>query len=93
MIDVLDYRFESGDLDHVVSVREYFKEILKVLWKEGELFSGKRPFGNSGWQYDIYAVLIKGGFISGKLDSDGYVDEMDIKAADKFILNQIIERL
>ena len=39
------------------TVREYLKMLLERLWEEGEGFSGKRPFGNSGWEYDLYAAL------------------------------------
>jgi hypothetical protein len=35
------------------SVGEYMTKLLAVLLKEGEAFSGKRPFGNSGWQFDL----------------------------------------
>lgn len=56
------------------TVRDYLRELLMTLWNEQEGFSGKRPFGNSGWEYDLYTPLIKAGFIEGKLDSNGCVD-------------------
>lgn len=37
----------------------YLKELLKAIWLEGEGFSGKRPFGNSGWQWDINSALVQ----------------------------------
>lgn len=68
------------------TIGEYFRALLVTLWTEAEGFSGKRPFGNSSWQYDVYAALIRGGAIKGKFDADGYVDDIDTKAADKFII-------
>jgi hypothetical protein len=35
------------------NVREYLKALLTELWREGESFSGKRPFGNSGWEREL----------------------------------------
>jgi hypothetical protein len=36
------------------TITGYFRALLTKLFEEEEGFSGKRPFGNSGW---IYAVL------------------------------------
>lgn len=63
----------------------YFEKLLLKLWDEQEGFSGKRPFGNSGWDYDVYTALIKTGAISGKLSDDGYVEEFDQDEADKAV--------
>lgn len=67
------------------TVRGYLVALLRTLWHEGEGFSGKRPFGNSSWEYDLYVPLIKAGLIRGKLDEDGYIDGVDDKAGDKLI--------
>jgi len=40
------------------TVKGYLKALLSTLWDEGEGFSGKRPFGNSGWEYDLTDALI-----------------------------------
>ena len=42
------------------TVREYFTELVKMVWGEGEGFSGKRPFGNSGWEHEVYSALVVG---------------------------------
>lgn len=81
----LDVRFDSDAGDNL-SVREYLKALLVKLWKDGEGFSGKRPFGNSGWELDLYAPLIRAGAISGLIDDDGCVDEFDEKQASEFVL-------
>jgi hypothetical protein len=53
----------------------YLKALLLRLWEEGEGFSGKHPFGNSGWTTDLAKPLVVAGVISGRLDADGYVDD------------------
>jgi len=39
------------------TIRDYLKVLLSTLWEEGESFSGKRPFGNSGWEYELLDTL------------------------------------
>jgi hypothetical protein len=63
---ILDLPMQKNDAN-AVNVRGYLKSLLSELWKEEESFSGKRPFGNSGWQHDVWAALIKGGALPGKL--------------------------
>jgi hypothetical protein len=65
---------------------EYLKDLLATLWEEEENFSGKRPFGNSGWQFDVYAALIKAGLIKGKLDEDGYIVDVDRPQGESLVL-------
>jgi len=57
------------------TVRGYLIRLLAELWNEGEGFSSKRPFGNSGWEHDLYLPLIKAGVVAGTLDEDGYLDD------------------
>ena len=71
------------------TVGDYLKILLLTLWDEEAGFSGKRPFGNSGWQYEVYKALISAKVVDGKLDEDGYVDEIDCYTADN-IIRQII---
>lgn len=67
----LELRFDS-DAGDDITVRQYLHELLRTLWEEEESFSGKRPFGNSRWQHDLYGPLAKAGFIDlGPLDEDG----------------------
>jgi len=58
----LDLEIPENDAD-AHTVRQYFKELLCSLLIEEESFSGKRPFGNSGWQYDFMEPLEQAGFI------------------------------
>ncbi|MDF2695260.1 MAG: hypothetical protein K0S65_3643 [Labilithrix sp.] len=43
---------DGGDTD-ATTVGEYLAELLITLLTEEEGFSGKRPFGNSGWIADL----------------------------------------
>jgi hypothetical protein len=90
-MNYLDIEIYSTDLDQQITLREYFKKLLTQLWIDEESFNGKRPFGNSGWQYDVYTALIKHGLIEGKLDSDGYIEEVDEYKATQFIIKIIKE--
>ena len=87
--DILDLKIESSDFDKDFTIGDYFKNLLLTLWNEGENFSGKRPFGNSSWEYDIYKPLIKARIIEGKLDEYGGVDDVDIYRADEVIFELI----
>ena len=89
--EILNLTVQSYDFDEPLTIREYLKELLLTLWVEGEGFSGKRPFGNSGWQYDLYKALIIAGAVEGKLDEDGYVIELSTLEADKLICDLIRE--
>lgn len=75
--------------DKAATVGEYLKELLSALWLECECFSGKRPFGDGAWQYPVYIALIKGEYVDGRLDEDGYVEFLDTKEADDLIVGAI----
>ena len=79
----LELRFDSdaGDL----TIRDYLRTLLTMVWEEGEDFDGKRPFGNSGWEHDLYKPLIKAGHIGGKLDENGYFEEVNYRQGNEFV--------
>lgn len=83
--EILGLLVGGYDFPKKMTIRGYLKELLVTLWNEAENFSGKRPFGNSDWQYDLYIPLIRAKIIKGKLDEDGYVEECDTEAGDKII--------
>lgn len=71
------------------TIKDYLKALLASLMTEGEGFSGKRPFGNSGWEYDIYAALVRGGAIEGSFDEDGFIEQVDDEEASAIMLKAI----
>lgn len=73
------------------TVRDYLHNLLLTLWREEESFSGKRPFGDSGWQHDVYVPLIKHGFIPGTLDEYDCIEEYDHDMAMAFVMDLISE--
>ena len=88
-METLDLQFYSEDLRKELSIKQYLQELLLTLWKEKEGFSGKRPFGNSGWEFDLYTCLIKNNVIEGRLDEDGFVEDVDEEKAYAIVLEAI----
>jgi hypothetical protein len=86
----LDLPMPDNDAN-ATSIRSYLVELLAKVWEEGECFNGKRPFGNSGWEYDLFPPLITAGLVTGRLDEDGYVDDIDDRAATLLIAAAIRE--
>lgn len=70
------------------TIGDYLRALLLELWYEGEGFSGKRPFGDSGWEYDIFEALGRAGLIHVTFDDD-YLDEIDVEKANLLISNAI----
>lgn len=91
---LLDAMGSFPDAGGDITIREYLVALLTELWSKGEGFSGKRPFGNGGWEYGIYEVLIREGAVEGSLDEDGCVDELSDgsrQKADSIVFGLIAE--
>lgn len=82
---------EINDCGEVCTLREYLRSLLLALWTEKEGFSGKRPLGNSGWEFDIYASLVKAGAISGSFDEHGSLDDVDTDTGHDIVVEAIKE--
>jgi len=89
---VLDLELEEGNDAGAATIREYLTMLLHMVWDEGEGFNGKRPFGNSGWEYDLLVPLVKAGLIHGTFDEDGYVEQVD-DAAGAWVIDKAITRM
>jgi len=85
-----DFEFYSNDFCKKMRVSDYLKRLLCLVIDEVENFNGKRPFGNSGWLYDIYSDMIKLKLVDGKMDDHGYVEELDCKKADELLMELIM---
>lgn len=86
---ILDLPMGSNDAD-ADTIRDYLVAIVAKVWMENEEFSGKYPFGNSDWQYELYKPLVLHGFVGGSLDTDyGHLESADEDAADTLILAAI----
>jgi len=87
---ILELPVMRHDLGDTLSMREYFERLFLKLWEENEGFNAKRPWGNSGWEYDVYVTLIKNKVIDGELDEDGYINKIDAVKANKFVADEIL---
>lgn len=87
-MNILDLKMEENDAG-AETIRDYLKALLMSVIEEEESFSGKRPFGNSGWKWELYQALIVHKAIKGKLDADGCIDECDEYKAEKLIRKAI----
>lgn len=74
LLAALAMRFDS-DAGPGITMRDYLFLLLSNVWEEGESFSAKRPFGNSGWQWQVYGALAEAGFIEATL-ADGEIIDM-----------------
>lgn len=74
--DILNVPMSENDAG-AATIREYLIKLLAELWEWQEGFSGKRPFGNSGWDYEPLGALLDAGLIDGARDEDGYIDRLD----------------
>lgn len=86
--EILDLPMIHNDAN-AKTIGDYLVKLLAVVWDENEGFSGKRPFGNSGWEQELYIALAHGGALEATFDEDGYLDEYDSRAADALIRTAI----
>lgn len=86
---ILATPMQGGNDAHAETIGQYLRQLLAALWRDEEMFSGKRPFGNSGWQYDVYGALIDAGYVEGELYEDGSVEDLDPYAADALVQKAI----
>jgi len=71
--------------DDQITIRDYFGILLLTLWNEGDGFSGKRPFGESCWEYEVYKALVTNGFVEGVVDEYGCLGKFDRDTANKIV--------
>ena len=76
---VLDLALPDND-SGTDTVRGYLTALLALVWEHEQGFNGKRPFGNSGWQDDLYAPLVRAGLVEGSFDEDGHLEAVDAAA-------------
>lgn len=85
--NILSLKVDTGY--ECTTIGGYLRDLLVTLMREGESFSGKRPFGNSSWEYDLYKPLIEAKLIAGELDEDGDILDVDVTSADEMIIECI----
>lgn len=71
------------------TLRDYLRTLLIKVWQEEQGFNGKRPFGNSGWQAEVYEALIRAGVLEGELDEDGFLERVDYGEGEALVVAAI----
>ncbi|MET8866503.1 hypothetical protein ABZW11_26495 [Nonomuraea sp. NPDC004580] len=71
---VLDVPMHDDD-SGATTIRGYLAALAAAVWGQGEEFSGKRPFGNSGWHRHVFAALADAGMIDGTPDKYGRLSD------------------
>lgn len=88
--EVLNLPMQRNDAE-AATVGDYLTALLSDLWRWGEDFNCKRPFGNSSWQYELYEALVRGSLIEGVFDEDGYLESVASESGDRLIQAAIKE--
>ena len=73
--EVLAVPMETND-SGATTIRGYLVALVRAVLAENEGFSGKRPFGNSGWEWDLYVALGRAGAIRVRMDEEGDVEDI-----------------
>ena len=79
----------DSDAGDGLTLREYLGRLLVTVWKEEEGFSGKHPFGNSGWQSDVAVALVGAGLIAGHVEDEGYLGSYDEQGFNALVIDAI----
>lgn len=89
-MNILDIKMQKNDA-RASTIGDYFQKLALAVWTENENFSGKRPFGNSGWQWEVYDALAEAGAIDGYRDEYGCWDisRGEERKADELILKAL----
>jgi hypothetical protein len=69
------------------TVRVYLVTLLLHVWRDGENFDGKRPFGNSGWWTELGEAFMHAGYARGG-EEDG---EPDYDETDALVRTALVE--
>lgn len=96
--EILNLKIDNSDFDKDTTIKDYLKMLLLTVWEEEESFSGKRPFGNSGWKSDLDLPLVRAGLIGGtyytekvKSKIQENVGDVDTEGRDNLIARLIKE--
>lgn len=71
------------------TVKDYLLGVLEMLWDDPPGFNGKRPYGYSSWQNDVYKSLGKAGLIEIEFDRDGDLEDVDDERGAELIIAAI----
>ena len=77
------------------TIGEYLITLSQQVWSKGERFSGKRPFGNSGWEHELYLALAEAKLVGCQIYTyDDYVECHNINVeTGNMLINKAYEAL
>ena len=90
-MNILDIEMQSNDA-RASTIGEYFRKLAIKVWLLNEGFSGKRPFGNSGWEMEIYIALAAAGVIEGTYSEEfenWEISRQQMNVADELIVKAL----
>ena len=75
------------------TIGEYLLKLGYEAWVQEEGFSGKRPFGNSGWKHEVAQSLVLDEVVAGEVLEDGEVDvfSYDMGVVDELVYDAFLE--
>ncbi len=71
------------------TVREFLSALLVKVWEDQEDFSGKRPWGNSGWKTPVEEALVRSGLVGGEFNNDGELKWIDDDRVNDLVVEAI----
>lgn len=78
VLQVIACPMEEPNDAEAKTVGGYLAKLLGRVLQEQDCFSGKRPFGNSGWYHaDLVPALVRANIVNGRLDEEGYPEDFD----------------
>jgi hypothetical protein len=89
--EISQLEFYSTDLHEKITIEWFLIKLLSAVWQQGTL-SGKKVFDNNKWKHDVGKALVSAGYVYGKLDEYGCLEECDYESSD-LIIQEIIGRL
>lgn len=77
---ILDLKLRDESSSGATTVRDWLHSLLTKVWTEAEGFDGKRPWGQSGWRYELAWPLWNAGFIQAEyvFEPGGMTDGSDL---------------
>jgi hypothetical protein len=72
------------------SLGEYLLELSRQVWIENEGFSGKRPFGNGGWEFDVYNAVAAAGLMESVTRTYSWGDEISFSDTEERRIDDLI---
>lgn len=91
-MDILKIKMQENDAG-ADTIGEYLALLLSGVIIEAEGFSGKRPFGNSGWYRELVEPLVRAGVVNGEVVEEWGVDGYDYKEIYAVLTKSVMEAL